>query len=165
MPHRSDRTAILTRDRSSRRGTEGRLILPGGFECFTIERPWRWNRRSVSCIPPGEYPLRLRASTVVREGTGGEFPEGYEIAEVPDRAFIMIHPANSMYDLEGCVGPGASRSQWGHEIQARIPQRVGDVPTVTHSQQTFREFMLAAEDDRIDRIVVRWTGPRRRRSP
>ena len=43
-------------------GTNGALFVNGRFICFTIELPWRENRRNVSCIPEGRYELQPRIS-------------------------------------------------------------------------------------------------------
>lgn len=37
----------------------------GVWSCVTIELPWKDNQRSVSCIPEGDYKMRLRRSPVV----------------------------------------------------------------------------------------------------
>ena len=43
-------------------GTFGRLWLPG-FDCWTVERPWKNNRRNVSCFPIGTYDSSSACST------------------------------------------------------------------------------------------------------
>jgi len=99
---------ILTRGHGFEMGTPGRLEMPG-FECHTMERPWHGNRVSESCIPPGVYPLRKRRSEVVRQASGGRYPEGWEVQDVPGRTFIMIHPGNTIDDSEGCILPGVGQ--------------------------------------------------------
>lgn len=74
----------------------------------TVERPWLGNQASVSCIPEGVYTLRKRRSGVVERTTGGQFLEGWEVTGVLGRTYIMIHPANTMDQLEGCIAPGLS---------------------------------------------------------
>lgn len=110
--------------------TFGRLILPDGWHCYTLENPWRLNTRSVSCIPEGVYPLAMRKSPVVKRTTGDEFDFGWEITEVPDRDHIMIHPGNWTHNTDGCVLPGRS-FHWHHEHG----------PMVTNSGDAFRQFM------------------------
>lgn len=80
-------------------GTFGRLRC-NGFEAYTIEEVWNNNKPFGSCIPCGIYPMRR-----------GRFPkhgEAFEIQHVPNRDFILIHVANTIDDIEGCVGPGNS---------------------------------------------------------
>lgn len=73
---------------------------------LTLERPWEGNKAFVSCIPEGVYTLRKRRSGVVEDTTDGEYLEGWEVTNVPGRTYIMIHPANTMDQLEGCIAPG-----------------------------------------------------------
>lgn len=89
------------------RGAFGELITPRR-SYVTLERPWLGNRTSVSCIPEGVYDLRKRRSGVVERSTGGEFLHGWEVTDVPGRTYIMIHPANTMDELKGCIAPGLS---------------------------------------------------------
>ena len=84
-------------------GTFGRLSV-GGFACYTVERPWEGNAPHVSCIPTGTYPLRLRPSPIVQRTSGHE--QGWEVCDVPGRKLIMLHVANTMDDVEGCIGVG-----------------------------------------------------------
>lgn len=89
------------------RGAFGELITPVR-SYVTVERPWLDNRPYVSCIPEGVYTLRKRRSGVVERTTGGKYLEGWEVTRVPGRTHIMIHPANLMDQLEGCIAPGLS---------------------------------------------------------
>jgi hypothetical protein len=102
-------------------GTFGRLKA-NGFECFTIEEVWKNNQKSVSCIPCNVYTIKR-----------GQFPkhgEAFEILNVPNRSAILIHPANTTLDIEGCVGPGESlgyvNNQWA----------------VTGSRLAYEKFMI-----------------------
>jgi len=79
-------------------GTNGVLMHGGKAICKTIELPWRHNRRWVSCIPEGRYRLIRRE----------HFKHGdqLEVANVPDRSGILIHPANfAITELQGCIAP------------------------------------------------------------
>lgn len=120
---------LLTRGHGFEMGTPGRLRLPGGFNCYTMERPWLGNKVSESCIPPGVYPLRYRNSEVVRRTTGGRYSKGWEVADVPGRTFIMFHPGNTIDDTEGCILPGYALSAWD------------GLWTVTKSRDTFDHVM------------------------
>lgn len=68
------------------------------WSCFTIERPWQGNRRNVSCIPEGVYPIH---HTQRHNGA-----QAIAIDDVPDRSAILIHSANWVHELKGCVAPG-----------------------------------------------------------
>ena len=119
----------LIRDSYSDMGTFGKLYIDGEFFCYTVEQVWNGNRVGESCIPEGIYRLQLRYSPVVKRSTGGEFDEGYEITDVPGRTYIMIHPANTIDDVEGCIAPGDSLGF------------VGGKWAVLNSRNTFRELM------------------------
>lgn len=111
-------------------GTFGRLLAPNGEQlCYTVELPWRDNQRSVSCIPAGTYILRVRPSKVVEETSGGMYEAGWEVTNVEGRDFIMLHPGNSIDDLEGCIAPGEELSGWNGRW------------TVTNSRDTFAWLM------------------------
>jgi hypothetical protein len=115
-------------------GTFGVLEFPTYEKFYTVERPWLDNEAYVSCIPDGVYELTKRHSPVVHRTSGGEFPEGWEITDVPGRTFIMIHPANWMGDLAGCIGVG---------MDYRITQnRSGEyAPSVMNSRKAFQRVM------------------------
>lgn len=99
---------ILWRDSYTEMGTFGRLELSNGMQFYTVERPWLANRPRVSCVPQGTYTLNKRFSNVVKRTSGGKYSQGWEVQNVPERTYIMIHPANTMDDLEGCIGVGDS---------------------------------------------------------
>ena len=70
------------------------------FECFTLELPWKDNQRRVSCIPQGTYKAVKHRSP--------KFGESVWIQNVPNRSEILIHPANYVRQLLGCIAPGDS---------------------------------------------------------
>lgn len=98
------RHVILTRDGSTDEGTPGRLTTDEGFECSTLELPWRENAHGVSCIPPGVYEVR-------RDWSPKRSSYVYELQGVPGRGDIQIHPGNfagdrakgKRCDVEGCI--------------------------------------------------------------
>ena len=99
---------VLARFASAPTATFGRLLAPG-FSCFTVERPWADNRRWISCIPVGTYPLR--PARFVRGGYNT-----LEVTGVPGRSAILIHKGNLPTDVQGCValgtGLGVVDRQW-----------------------------------------------------
>jgi len=70
------------------------------FECFTLELPWKDNKRRESCIPAGTYKAVKHKSP--------KFGNSVWIKDVPNRAEILIHPANYVRQLLGCIAVGAS---------------------------------------------------------
>jgi len=100
-------TATLNRKPSEEKQTLGdfSLCLDGVstvFKCVTLELPWRGNRRNVSCIPPKVYPVVPRTSK--------KFGKHYLITGVPNRSYILFHPATFFYQLRGCIILGESYS-------------------------------------------------------
>lgn len=123
-------------------GTFGRLRVDDRFECFSVERPWQHNEPGTSCIPEGAYPLVM-----------GFFHHGgysaYEITHVVGRSAILIHKANTMDELRGCVAPGMRlgflKGRWA----------------VLESAVAFDQFMKAmldAPEDYID-VTFKSEGP------
>jgi hypothetical protein len=68
------------------------------FACITLELPWKNNQRSVSHIPRGTYKGIKHRSP--------KFGECVWIKDVPERSEILIHPANYVEQLRGCVAVG-----------------------------------------------------------
>jgi hypothetical protein len=127
--------------------TLGKLSLPDGWSCYTLENPWKDNQARVSCIPEGGYALGLRESPVVQRTTSGRYREGWEVQDVPDRTFVMVHPGNWEHNTEGCILPGRAFSWDG---------RHG--PMVTHSQDTF-DALMARLDAGTWRLRIVRHGP------
>ena len=95
--------ARLTRFETGDQGTMGILEAPG-FECRTMELPWRDNQPNISCIPPGKYQCQVRYSRRFQK-------EFYGIKHVPGRSWILFHAGNVAGDKakglashsEGCI--------------------------------------------------------------
>lgn len=77
--------------------TIGKLWLPNGYSCFTLERPWLNNQPFVSCIPTGSYDLVWDHQGRIREVP--------MLVDVPGRSHICIHPATNAWELQGCIAP------------------------------------------------------------
>lgn len=115
-------------------GTFGRFKFPTGEEFYTCEKPWLNNKAFESCIPVGVYYLEQRHSPVVQRTSGGEFNEGWEVTNVRDRDYIMIHPGNWPGDVQGCIAVGS-----GFGIYTNKQNQ--NALTVTGSRDAFREVM------------------------
>lgn len=88
---------ILQREYAEQ-GTNGRIYFQDRFICYTIELPWRNNKRRRSCIPEGRY--RLYKQQYARHG------EQIGLLAVPGRDAILIHAANhAERELLGCIAP------------------------------------------------------------
>jgi hypothetical protein len=112
----------LHRDPSGEKSTLGRLFIDGEFECFTLENPWKDNKRRISCIPEGEYEIKFRMEGDWLKWSYKRFPELHgtdldgnprrgtlELQDVPGRNYILIHWGNYPTDTQGCVLVGTGR--------------------------------------------------------
>lgn len=87
-------------------GTNSALFFNDEFVCFVIELPWKKNFRRISCIPDGFYKVRKRYSQ--------RFKHHFIVQGVPQRDYILIHPANdALKELEGCLAPVSSLTNIG----------------------------------------------------
>lgn len=80
--------------------TIGFIQKDGKYICDTLERPWLGNKRNLSCIPEGIYRI------FYREDTRFSVKHAYVLENVPDRKGILIHVANEVSELEGCIAVG-----------------------------------------------------------
>ena len=96
---------LILRDTFTSESTLGVLFINGERFCDTLELPYRDNQRSVSCIPIGEYKVRMRYP---RESATREYLH-LLVKEVKDRQFILFHRGNSAKDTRGCILVGQTR--------------------------------------------------------
>ena len=75
--------------------------------CDTLENPWINNERNISCIPEGEYPVRLR---LPRESGTRDYLH-LLVQEVPNRDWILFHRGNFPKDTSGCILVGLGSQQ------------------------------------------------------
>tara|TARA_R110000851_G_scaffold153728_3_gene295776 strand:- start:178 stop:660 length:483 start_codon:yes stop_codon:yes gene_type:complete len=98
---------LLIRDTFSEQSTIGELFLNGERMCDTLENPWKDNQRNISCIPEGEYKVRLR---LARESATRDYLH-LLVQDVPDRDWILFHRGNSAKDTSGCILVGLGSQQ------------------------------------------------------
>jgi len=104
--------------------TIGELIF-GGFRCFTLELPWRWNSINISCIPAGTYAVEKYDSP-----SKGKC---LLLSGVPDRSWIEIHQGNFTREIQGCILVGDG-----------IRDIDGDtIPDVVNSVKTIQKLLYA----------------------
>lgn len=110
-------------------GTFGILSFRG-FSCYTVECRWLDNMVAQSCIPPGHYSLerhnspRFGECVIIFGNTVSKFPSPNH-----KRSYILIHPANFSYQLEGCIGLGDSFTI------------IDGLAAVSNSRKTVAEFL------------------------
>lgn len=110
-----DLNVELFRLQRSDQGTLGKIFY-GEFQCYTLELPWRDNKRSISCIPAGSYDVKVRLSP--------KYGKSYWVSDVPERSFILIHSGNWAGDVKkkfkthvnGCILLGQKRGLLGGQL-------------------------------------------------
>jgi len=94
----------LTLKRKYREGeaTLGIITMKSKELCRTLERPWLDNQSNVSCIPEGKY--------IAKKYSSAKYPDVWELKNVKDRTYILIHAGNLVKHTEGCILVGMD---WG----------------------------------------------------
>ena len=98
---------LLIRDTFSKNSVIGELFINGERICDTLENAWKNNQRNISCIPEGEYPVRLR---LARESGSRDYLH-LLVQEVPNRDWILFHRGNTAKDTSGCILVGLGSQQ------------------------------------------------------
>lgn len=107
-------------------GTFGVLKLNSIPFAVTLELPWKNNEPFVSCIPEGSYNCHRYTSE--------KWPNTFQVSNVSGRTYILFHRANTIADLQGCIGIaeefGVLRSK----------------PAILSSGRGFNEFLELTKD-------------------
>ena len=98
---------LIIRDTFTDVSTIGNLYLDGEWLCDTLELPYLDNQRNISCIPEGQYKVRLRTA---RESATRDYLH-LLVQDVPNRDYILFHIGNSAKDTRGCVLVGIGTEQ------------------------------------------------------
>jgi hypothetical protein len=98
---------LIIRDTFTKESTIGELFLNGERICDTLENPYINNERNISCIPEGEYKVRLR---LARESATRDYLH-LLVQDVPNRDWILFHRGNSAKDTSGCILVGLGSQQ------------------------------------------------------
>jgi len=92
--------AVLERFAYLPEATLGKLSIDDNV-FWIAERPWRGNKKEISCIPSGTYTCKRYISK--------RFGETFEVTEVPNRTYILFHVGNfPEKDSHGCLLVGSS---------------------------------------------------------
>tara|TARA_R100000963_G_C4636843_1_gene100824 strand:+ start:506 stop:964 length:459 start_codon:yes stop_codon:yes gene_type:complete len=106
-PILSNINLLIIRDTFTENSTIGKLFINGEYFCDTLENPYINNERNISCIPAGEYKVRLRLE---RESATRDYLH-LLVQDVPNRSYILFHRGNTAKDTRGCILVGQSREQ------------------------------------------------------
>ena len=104
---RNNINLLILRDTFTDKSTIGELFLNSEFMCDTLENPYINNERNISCIPEGEYKVRIR---VARESATRDYLH-LLVQDVPNRDHILFHRGNSSKDTRGCILVGRGSQQ------------------------------------------------------
>jgi hypothetical protein len=80
--------------------------------CVTLELPNLMNRENVSCIPVGEYKVKLHQSP--------SMGEVYHLQNVTNRTWIYIHTGNWTHQIKGCILVGSGYLHDGSGISNSV---------------------------------------------
>jgi hypothetical protein len=120
-------------------GTNGEIFLEGKRLCYSIELPWHDNHKQISCVPEGTYELVKRYSP--------KFGHHLLLLNVPDRDFILVHPANdALKELKGCIAPVSLLTAEGKGSQSRLAlEKLKSLtyPELENDKQVFLRIMSA----------------------
>ena len=99
---------LILRDTFTDESTIGELFINGERFCDTLELPYRNNQRSISCIPIGQYKVRLRPA---RQSATRDYLH-LLVQNVKNRSHILFHKGNTAKDTRGCilVGQGSQHN-------------------------------------------------------
>ncbi len=98
---------LIIRETYTDKSTIGKLFVNGEYFCYTLELPYRDNQRRISCIPSGEYKVRLR---LARESATRDYLH-LLVQDVPDRTYILFHRGNRPSHTKGCILVGQTYEQ------------------------------------------------------
>jgi hypothetical protein len=98
---------LIIREVFTDKSVIGKLYLNGELMCDTLENAWHDNQRNISCIPAGEYPVRMR---LARESATKDYLH-LLVKDVPNRDLILFHTGNTAKDTRGCILVGIGTEQ------------------------------------------------------
>ena len=98
---------LIIRDTFTENSTMGELFINGERFCDTLENPYLDNKRNISCIPEGNYKVRLR---LPRESASRDYLH-LLVEDVPNRDWILFHRGNRAEDTRGCILVGQGSEQ------------------------------------------------------
>ena len=118
---------ILTRLNDNGKQTTGVFDMYNNNKnivCYSLELPWRDNKKNISCIPKGTYKCTLYNSP--------KFGKVYKVLNVPNRTNILIHIGNYNSQTQGCIMLGDELKDINKDGQK----------DVINSKLTLSKFML-----------------------
>ena len=122
---------------------------------YGIEKPWRDNRRFVSCIPAGNYVLQPFNSkkfgkvwcfiTVGVPRFENRVVRNKNDAAGGKRYACLIHAGNFGADVQGCLSPGLEMQDYDDNLHQ-----------VVHSRNAMQVLRTLLPDYGIHTAEIRW---------
>lgn len=122
------------------------LLMAADLVLSVLERPWipsstcKGGTKHLSCVPLGTYTLEVhdtpkhpRTFALVNFDLDVVHQEGDDNDPDPDRVACLIHPANFVSQLEGCIAPGLRH--------AKAPEGTVGGYMVVNSRDAFARLM------------------------
>lgn len=136
------KTAIQIRNETSDHGTFGTFSYPG-FKSFVAEPPWRDNQPRISCIPAGEYLVKLRKSP--------KYGLTFHVTNVEGRSYILKHSGNYAGDTE----KGFKTHTLGCVLHGQKLGYLGGQRSVLNSRMKINE-LLRITNYQPFKLIIKW---------
>ncbi|MEW8508779.1 MAG: DUF5675 family protein [Candidatus Thiodiazotropha sp.] len=120
--------------------TIGRLLVNGEEIGRTLELPDRNNEPSISRIPKGKYPAKIRSD--------GSRKWRVELSNVQDREWIQIHVGNYQSEIEGCILVGSTITRSGE--QCKVPESWKTLDKLANKMSEFSAELGGNQSVQID---------------
>ncbi len=91
-------------ERDTPKGRVSSIYVNGEYVCKSLELPYKDNQPYISSIPIGNYIVR-RSHFYGGKNKGKAC---LRFDDVPNRSGILVHSANTIDELQGCIAPGTS---------------------------------------------------------
>lgn len=107
---------VLTRESEQRSDCTLGFLDVADLKLCTIERPWiegigKGGAKGISCVPKGLYQL-VKHDSEAHPETWALVNEALDVIHWPDsarphaRTAVLIHSANTVAEIRGCLAPG-----------------------------------------------------------
>lgn len=120
--------------------TYGVLIYEKQPIAVTLELPDKNNEPNTSCIPTGEYICKPYSSE--------KYPNTWEVTNVPNRTYILIHKANFLRDIKGCIAIASEFDDINND----------GVVDIMYSVKGFNKFMKIVDGEQEFKLVIEQAG-------
>ena len=136
-----DNILLLERYLDDGQCTLGKLAIKC-YEFSTLELPWRENQKRISCIPVGDYDIKIKNSK--------KFGECIELLNVSNRSGILIHSGNTHFDTTGCILNGENAVENFYDEKHKSYCNYG----ITNSKNSIDKLIKIVKEFNINKIKI-----------